>query len=170
MLEFEADFKHSSITKENFCKDYRWSPDGTKNLISTEYGEIFCNDYNDKNDDTSMKGTDSYSNNNHCNTNTVIFQRGEPIYDLDWYPYMNSSDTSTCCFVSTSKDHPIHLWDTDGNLRCTYRGHNQLDELDSALSVTFNLQGTKIYAGSNQMVRYNIILSSFKYIIYIIFI
>jgi WD40 repeat protein len=66
---------------------------------------------------------------------------GEPVYDFCWYPYMSMSgewiasfvmllggvcklsifgeckvlccfaDPATCVFASTSRDHPIHLWD-----------------------------------------------------------
>ena len=67
---------------------------------------------------------------------------------------MNKTDPSTCCFITASKDHPIHLWDSlTDSLRCTYKGHNHLDELDSPTSLTFNLTGDKIYAGSNAMIR-----------------
>jgi len=84
---------------------------------------------------------------------------GEAIYDLKWYPGMQSSDPATKCFISTSRDHPIMLWDAgreDGKaaVRCSYRGYDLADELDAAISLTFNLTGDKIYAGYERMIRY----------------
>jgi hypothetical protein len=38
-------------------------------------------------------------------------KEGASIYDFQWYPYMNSNDTGTCIFISSSKDQPIHMWD-----------------------------------------------------------
>ena len=47
---------------------------------------------------------------------------GEAIYDYAWWPLMNSMDPPTCCFVSTAKSQPIHLFDAfNGKLRATYR-------------------------------------------------
>ena len=45
-----------------------------------------------------------------------------PIYDVNWYPLMNSSDPVTCCFAVTAQCQPVHLFDAyDGHLRATYR-------------------------------------------------
>ena len=45
-----------------------------------------------------------------------------PIYDVDWYPLMNSADPVTCCLAVTSQYQPVHLYDAyDGHLRATYR-------------------------------------------------
>ena len=45
-----------------------------------------------------------------------------PIYDVDWYPLMNSNDPVTCCFAVTAQYQPVHLFDAyDGHLRATYR-------------------------------------------------
>ena len=45
-----------------------------------------------------------------------------PIYDVNWYPLMNSSDPVTCCFAVTAQCQPVHLYDAyDGHLRATYR-------------------------------------------------
>ena len=47
---------------------------------------------------------------------------GEAVYDFSWWPLMNSMDPPTCCFVSTAKSQPIHLFDAfTGKLRATYR-------------------------------------------------
>jgi telomerase Cajal body protein 1 len=84
---------------------------------------------------------------------------GESIYDCVWYPHMSLSYPSSCCYLTTSRDHPIHLWSnnstTNSNptIQCSYLGYNHLDELDSAISLAFNLTGDKFYAGYNRMIR-----------------
>lgn len=73
---------------------------------------------------------------------------GETVYDFQWYPLMQATDPSTCCFASTSRDHPIHLWDAfTGTLRASYRAYNHLDELTAATSIAFSPNGQKIFAG-----------------------
>jgi WD40 repeat protein len=42
---------------------------------------------------------------------SIQVNEGEPVYDFCWYPYMSVSDPATCVFATTSRDHPIHLWD-----------------------------------------------------------
>jgi WD40 repeat protein len=85
---------------------------------------------------------------------TLRSTEGETIYDFCWYPHMDPYKPETCCFLSTSRDHPIHLWDAyTGAMRCTYRGYNHLDEITAAVSLSFNLHGDKIYAGYNRMIR-----------------
>lgn len=90
-------------------------------------------------------------------TGTDAVQRyatGESIYDLAWWPGMSASDPQSCCFIESRRDHPIHLINAaDGKVRCSYRMHNHSDELESAISVAFNLAGDKIYAGCNRMIR-----------------
>ncbi|RVX08473.1 Telomerase Cajal body protein 1 [Vitis vinifera] len=50
----------------------------------------------------------------------------------------------TCVFASTTRDHPIHLWDAaSGELRCTYRAYDAVDEITTAFSIAFNPAGTK---------------------------
>ena len=79
---------------------------------------------------------------------------GESIFDFQWYPHMVSSDESSCCYISTSRDHPIHLRNSyDDQIRCSYCGFDDKDELEAANSVTFNLTGDKIYSGSTRMIR-----------------
>ena len=51
----------------------------------------------------------------------------ELIYDFCWYPHMSSAHPETCCMISTSRDNPIHLWDSlSGLLRCTYRAFDDM--------------------------------------------
>ncbi|TVU43925.1 hypothetical protein EJB05_03346 [Eragrostis curvula] len=58
---------------------------------------------------------------------------------------MSLSDPATCVFASTSRGHPIHLWDaTTGELRCTYRAYDAMDEITAALSIRSTLLGPSI--------------------------
>lgn len=62
---------------------------------------------------------------------------------------MSSAEPATSVFVSTSRDHPLHLWDAfTGSLRATYRAYDHLDEVVAANSVCFNTNGDKIFAGT----------------------
>lgn len=73
---------------------------------------------------------------------------------------MSSAEPATSVFVSTSRDHPLHLWDAfTGNLRATYRAYDHLDEVVAANSVCFNTAGDKIFAGKkeNSHIDFNIL-------------
>lgn len=76
------------------------------------------------------------------------------MYDYCWYPFMNSQLPDTCCFLSSRQHEPIQLWDAfDGKLRCTYRGYDAVDEVESALSVCFSLDGSQVIAGYKKTVK-----------------
>lgn len=93
------------------------------------------------------EAADSYAAN-------CVVNEGESVYDFCWYPYMSASDPVTSVFATTSRDHPIHLWDaSSGQLRCTYRAYDAVDEITAAFSIAFNPTGTKIFAGYNKSVR-----------------
>lgn len=73
---------------------------------------------------------------------------GDTVRSYDWYPHMASSNPSTCCFVATSRDQPVHLYDAyTGSIRATYRPYNQLDELESPTIVSFSPDGQHIFCG-----------------------
>lgn len=66
---------------------------------------------------------------------------------------MSSTEPATSVFVSTSRDHPLHMWDAfTGTLRATYRAYDHLDEVVAANSVCFNTSGDKIFAGKRTTV------------------
>lgn len=44
---------------------------------------------------------------------------GDLIYDSCWHPIND-------WLVTSSKDHPIHVWDSDGQWLATFRGINSL--------------------------------------------
>lgn len=137
----------------NFLKAVKWSPDGSCFVTSSEDNtlRVFTLPDNgsggDFNTCSIAADEDSYAAN-------LVMNEGESVYDLCWYPYMNSSDPVSCVFASTARDHPIHLWDaTSGELRCTYRAYDAMDEITAAFSIAFNPAGTKIFAGYNKTVR-----------------
>ncbi|CAI0407235.1 unnamed protein product [Linum tenue] len=149
---FSAQFRDSPYSN-NFLKGVKWSPDGSCFLSSSEDNKLrlfSLPDYYDGCDPSAYSvgsGTDSYGA-------SVVVDEGEPIYDFSWYPYMSSSEPVSCVFATTTRDHPIHLWDaTSGTLRCTYRAYDSVDEITAAISVAFNPDGTKIFAGYNKCIR-----------------
>ncbi|EFO17798.1 hypothetical protein LOAG_10699 [Loa loa] len=71
---------------------------------------------------------------------------GDLIYDSCWHPISDWLATS-------SKDHPIHVWDSDGRWLTTFRGINNLDELDNAYSLCFTSDGSCLYAGYKSCIR-----------------
>lgn len=127
MAEFGWDLSNCDIFSttpkdsfSKFTKDVRWSPDGTRLLTADDADKLHMFEF----DETSKESNSSL--------NSVLnVIEGETIYDYAWYPYMDSSNPATCCFVASSRDHPLHLWDANtGTLRATYRGYDHLDEVN----------------------------------------
>lgn len=84
----------------------------------------------------------------------ITIQEGELVYDYAWYGGMTASDPSTCCFATTCRAHPIHLWDAcTGELRCSYRAFDDKDEVSASNSITFSPDGSAIAAGANKIIR-----------------
>ena len=133
----------------DFIRGIRLSPDGSHCLAYTER-TIFCQPLLDR------------CNSMNSATQDVLtplallpqHPRGDAIYDLIWWPGMTLEASSSCCFLTSRRDHPIHLIDAcSGALRASYRMYNQVDEIESASALAFNLYGNKIYAGCNRMIR-----------------
>jgi len=54
---------------------------------------------------------------------------GEVVYDFCWHPTGVNRHTSVSagCFVTTARDHPVHMWDTtSGAIRCSYRAFDHV--------------------------------------------
>lgn len=80
------------------------------------------------------------------------FHHAETVYDFAWFPW--TADPSFSCFISTSRDYPIHLWDAfSGKIRCSYTAFNDKDEPSSAISVRFSPDGRKIFSGFDKHIR-----------------
>lgn len=57
-------------------------------------------------------------------------------------------------WVASGHEGPIHLWDAfTGDLRCSYRGYNSVDELEAAISVTFSADGQNVFCGYKKNVK-----------------
>jgi WD40 repeat protein len=81
-------------------------------------------------------------------------KEAECVYDAAWFPGMDSSEPATCCYVSTSRDSPLHLWDAfSGKLRASYRAYDHSDALVAANCVTFNPLGSRLYGGFERTIR-----------------
>ncbi|KAK9936260.1 hypothetical protein M0R45_013109 [Rubus argutus] len=150
---FSRQFRTAS-NPNNFLKGVKWSPDGSCFLTSSEDNTLrsfalpaSANEYVNGFSIAADAAADSYAA-------SLVMNEGESVYDFCWYPYMSASDPITCVFASTARDHPIHLWDaSSGQLRCTYRAYDAMDEITAAFSIAFNPSGTKIFAGYNKLVR-----------------
>ncbi|CAM9724717.1 unnamed protein product, partial [Chrysoparadoxa australica] len=134
----------------SFVKSLHMAPDGTCLLSSAEDCVMRLHEIGTEAAD-SVSGTSGNKDNwQPC----LNFQEGESIYGAAWYPRMSSQSPETCVFISTSRDHPLHLWDAyTGKLRASYRGYDHLDEVVAANSVCFNAPGDKIFAGYNRLLR-----------------
>jgi hypothetical protein len=103
-------------TRGDFLKTTIISPDGLFALTASESNYVgswrmpIMNKYlYHKESATSELGSDS---SDHFYLDAA-FNIGECIYDFAWYPYMNSSAIGSSCFIVTSRDHPIQLWDKE---------------------------------------------------------
>lgn len=134
--------KQEYTQMNQFLKQVQFSPDGTRLLSNCEDNTLRLYSL----DDSSQDFNDIKSQ--------LSFRPGDCVYDYKWYPYSNSYYPGSSVFITTSKDQPIKMWDAEhGNIRATYLPQTQHNELIHALSVTFNLDGTKIYAGFKDFIR-----------------
>lgn len=78
----------------------------------------------------------------------LISQGTDTVRSYEWYPTMASNNPTSCCFLATCRDQPIHLYDAyTGVVRATYRPYNALDELESPTVLSFCPNGQRIVAG-----------------------
>ncbi|KAL3740411.1 hypothetical protein ACJRO7_021660 [Eucalyptus globulus] len=145
----------------NFLKGVKWSPDGTCLLSSSEDNTLRVLALPEYGGDDSANASSS----NHGSQGilwsfrisvysfaaNLVVTEGESVYDFCWYPL---TYPLSCVFASTTRDHPIHVWDaTTGQLCCTYRADDDVDEITAAFSIAFNPAGNKIFAGYNKSIR-----------------
>lgn len=159
-LNFTGDVRlchKETLNRSNtdFLKTLQFSCDGLSIISSTDSNNVLLYSINDcavQNNLYYQAGAESNatlpnSENFYLKSTIPI---GEAIYDVKW-----CLNTPSNYFITTSRDHPIHLWDaSSGNINSTYIGINDLDELDTAISLSLNLTGNRIYAGSNRMLRF----------------
>eukprot|EP00002_Diphylleia_rotans_P011260 TRINITY_DN2228_c0_g2_i3.p1 TRINITY_DN2228_c0_g2~~TRINITY_DN2228_c0_g2_i3.p1 ORF type:complete len:353 (+),score=60.95 TRINITY_DN2228_c0_g2_i3:44-1102(+) len=131
-------------TSSNFIKHGKWSPDGTCLLTSSEDNCLRLFEMPSMFEDGKVSDW----------APTLRVTEGDSLYDFAWYPKMSSSEPNSCFFISTSRGHPIHAWDAfTGELKCSYNAFDHMDELASAICVSFNHDGSKIYCGFDKMIR-----------------
>ncbi|CAO3632134.1 unnamed protein product [Cunninghamella blakesleeana] len=130
----------------DFFKTCLWSPDGTCLLTNSE----------DKILRLFQVPTSVYE----ISSDVVDFipslgiLEGESICDLTWFPSMNSQDPSTCCFLSSVRDHPVRLWDMmTGKVRASYCVVDHRERFIGPNTISFNLDGSKIYCGYENMIE-----------------
>mmetsp|Transcript_4588 Transcript_4588/g.13196 ORF Transcript_4588/g.13196 Transcript_4588/m.13196 type:complete len:424 (-) Transcript_4588:321-1592(-) len=144
----------------NFLKGSQWSPDGACLLTASDDNRLRIFDLPADVLVSRGLGNATESTLGHVAAAAdsavapVSVQEGELIYDYTWFPGMSVADPVTCCFASTCRAHPIHLWDAcTGSLRCTYRAFDDKDECTASNSIAFSPDGTHIAAGANKVIR-----------------
>eukprot|EP00873_Tetraselmis_striata_P001711 jgi/Tetstr1/421975/TSEL_001221.t1 len=131
----------------NYLKGVRWAPDGCCLLAAAEDGWLRVFDLPQSALDCEPQGAESLPTG-------LRVEEGELIYDYAWYPAFRAAEPASCCFLTSCRAHPIHLWDAcGGGIRASYRAYDAVDEVTAAYSVAFNSEGSKIYAGYNKAIR-----------------
>jgi hypothetical protein len=81
-------------------------------------------------------------------TAAVSVQEGETVYDYCWFSGMRATEPASCCFLTSTRHRPVHLWDAvTGELRATYRAYDHLDEIIAANCMAVDPDGTKLFLG-----------------------
>ncbi|GJJ68978.1 telomerase Cajal body protein 1 [Entomortierella parvispora] len=136
--------KMTNGRENNYFKATKWSPDGSCLLSSSNDNCLRITALPDlavNPDDTQLE-------------TGMLIREGEVVYDMCWYPQMSRQDPATCCVLSSSRDHPVHLWDAfTGELRCSYTIVDHCEVNVAPTAICFSLDGSKIYCGSNNMVQ-----------------
>ncbi|XP_074598889.1 telomerase Cajal body protein 1 homolog [Brevipalpus obovatus] len=139
----------SSVVKDNFLKGCKWSPDGSCLLTNSE--DKVLRVFNLPNEFYSQPLEPCLQEEMNP---TLSMKESELIYDYCWYPKMTSLEPTTCFFLTTSRNNPIHMWDAyTGKIAASFCPYNHLDEVVSAYSLAFSPDGTKIYAGFKKSVK-----------------
>jgi hypothetical protein len=123
--------------------------------------------------DVNVNDNDNHDDNHKDWRPVVSVAESELVYDYRWFPRMSSADPVSCVFVSSARDHPIHMWDAaSGTLRATYRAYDHLDEvcgerqcdvvslmfevgvqITAAFSLAFTPCGSQLLGGYERCVR-----------------
>ncbi|XP_044735503.1 telomerase Cajal body protein 1 homolog [Chrysoperla carnea] len=137
--------------QQNYIRGCKWSPDGTCLLYAVRGDGMAV-----------IELPTTFYNMASLNTSTPSIKlkpvlkipENALLYDFCWYPGMDSQDPATCCWLTSCQHAPVQLWDAfTGQLRCTYRGYDLVDEVEAALSVNFSTDGQQIYCGYRKALR-----------------
>jgi len=132
--------------EDTFFKSCKWSPDGSCILTNS----------NDNVARVFLPSAELFSEQQDGGQVAEILRakEAEPIYECCWYPLMNIQDPATCCFLTSSRDHPVHLWDSNtGELRASYSVIDHRERYMGAIGLTFDLDGSNIYCGYENMIQ-----------------
>ena len=114
-----AKHEFSTNKQNNYTRGCLFSPDGLCVLTYNEDNIIRLFDCPQDNEITDILKS---ANGDVQWQPALSIRVAGPIYDVDWYPLMNSADPATCCLAVTAQYQPVHLYDAyDGHLRATYR-------------------------------------------------
>ncbi|XP_063709854.1 telomerase Cajal body protein 1 homolog [Culicoides brevitarsis] len=142
-----------SCQPENYLRGCIFSPDGTclltaVNMDGIQVFELPLDLYDEKN----VKESRVVSR-----LKPAVHVKEGPkstVYDMKWYPLMNSHVPETCSFLISRQHEPIKSIDAfDGKIRCSYRGYDAVDEVEAALSLCYSPDGTQIYAGYKKTIK-----------------
>ncbi|KAI8851289.1 WD40-repeat-containing domain protein [Chytridium lagenaria] len=137
-------------------KNVLWSPDGTCLLSGSNDDIIRIYEVkipqNEDKDPAPM-------------VESVSSKVGSSIYDYCWYPLMHSLDPPSCCFITSSRDHPLQLWDAyNGTLRASYGSYSSGDYIKAPYSVTFSPDGSQVIGGlESRIVLFDISRPGYEY-------
>ncbi len=74
------------------------------------------------------------------------------IYDFCWYPLCAQAGEASSYFLTSGNGYPVHLWSARGEnvatLTSSFSIYDPNEQLQSAMSLTFNAHGSSVYAGS----------------------
>jgi WD40 repeat protein len=155
--------EYGAVKSNNFLKGCAWSPDGSCLLTASDDNclrlfnlpaELYTAGSVPLTPHSTAAAAPTLEPTPAALQSVLQVHEAETIYDYSWYPRMSSADPATCCFVSTSRDHPMHMWDAfTGSLRCTYRAYDHLDEITAAHSTMFTPDGQRLFAGHKDCIR-----------------
>uniref|UniRef100_A0AAG5CXY9 WD repeat-containing protein 79 n=1 Tax=Anopheles atroparvus TaxID=41427 RepID=A0AAG5CXY9_ANOAO len=138
--------------RQNYLQGCRWSPDGTCLLAAVNNDGMHIVEL-----PTDVYGKEEMSEDRPVDilSSAVHVKEGGLVYDYAWYPGMNSGLPETCCWIASRQHEPIQLWDAfTGALRCSYKGYDQYDEVEAALSLVFSPpDGSTIYGGYKKSIK-----------------
>ena len=138
----------SHLEVSNFFKGVKWSPDGLSMITNADDATLrLFTIPQDCFDLEKMANLSDQLNLDLC----LKVKEPEIIYDYCWFPLMNSNDPETCCFVTSAKDQPVHLWSSiDGSLKASFLKFNSTQEIKSAYSLAINSEATQLLCGFNK--------------------
>lgn len=150
LLEIGRYLWQTNSEKQCYTKGCFWSPDGTCCLVPVHFDgmhliELPADLYQGK---VAAKRPISKL------STAVHVKEGGTVYDCDWYPFMNSEFPATCCWLASRQHEPIQMWDAfNGDLRASYRGYDDVDEVEAAISVMFSTDGENVLGGYKKCIR-----------------